>query len=79
MTRCIRSLPFGPFATRMFAAASCLRSPTCAGTAAWASERIVPEACIEPVEGENCRWYEDRPDTHPSGLPQRNRPARKPT
>ena len=31
ITRCIRSSPFGPFATRMFASASCLRSPAQAG------------------------------------------------
>jgi len=31
ITRCIRSSPSGPFAARMFAAASCLRSPAKAG------------------------------------------------
>ena len=31
ITICIRSLPFGPFAARMFASASCLRSPPFAG------------------------------------------------
>ena len=31
MTRCIRSLPFGPFAMRTFAPASCLRSRACVG------------------------------------------------
>ncbi len=31
ITRCVRSSPFGPFAARMFAPASCLRSPAEAG------------------------------------------------
>jgi hypothetical protein len=60
MTRCIRSLPFGPFAKRMFASVSRLRSPTCAGMTAWASEDIAPEARLELVNDEPIRRYEDR-------------------
>jgi len=42
ITNCVCSLPFGPFAARMFASASCLRSPAFAGMTSSRAPRSYP-------------------------------------
>ena len=53
MTRRSIGSPFGPFASRMFASASCLRSPACAGMTAW-FECALDWISLQPVGHATC-------------------------